>query len=90
MKASLFGYLIGVLAITAGSLQNFAAVASLQQEGNAMADIARAMPGLTASRGIVYHVGCLAYYLHLCDACLLLYGSLHYAPHLNYLAFDLS
>lgn len=72
MKASLFGYLIGVLAITAGSLQNFAAVASLQQEGNAMADIARAMPGLTTLTGIVYHVGCLACYLHLCDVYLLL------------------
>ena len=55
MRNPLFLYgvvLLGVMTISASTVIMVASVASIQSEGNAMADIARAIPGLTTLSGM--------------------------------------
>ena len=52
MKVPLVRFLHVVLATTASVLHSFTAAANVQLEGNALADIARAIPLLTALNGI--------------------------------------
>ena len=55
MRNPLFLYgvvLLGMMTISASTVIMVASVASIQSEGNAMADIARAIPGLTTLSGM--------------------------------------